>query len=630
MSSSSKKRRTTFNEKHQKEFPHIKIDNGVDYKDDSKVRCSICNIVFSIEYGGKHSIVKHNESNNHKKNLSLLSKSTPLTNFFLSNEFTESDRKISLSELVFAYHTVNHNQSFNSMSCTTKLIQTMYNKRFSCGKSKCSAITKKVLYPYFKSKLENVISKVNYLSIMSDASNHNATKLFPLMIQYFDADVGIETKILNLAALPGETSDIINNNIMEVLRKHDICQKVVALTADNTNTNFGGLKRRGEVNVFTKLKTSLDKNIFGLGCNGHIANNAIDSAAGTLPVDIEGNLIQIYLYFKRFTVRTENLKLFCEEASVEYSKLLGFSKTRWLALRPAIERIYKLFEPLKSYFLSQEKLPKSIRKFFENESTPLYLQFLHQQASIFHEAILKMERNNLSSVEAYEILNELKLVMFSRQDSYIPLVSRNILTELEQSNPTIRHSFEKSIKKFHETAYSYLNEWTKPLEEMKIFEWILLQKKLEKNEVIHCLEQLMERFKTNMNIDDLKLSDEISRVNIFLSPETLLNWNSNKEQTDKKWVDILTHLKKNEIPHENLLKLLEICLCLPATNAAVERSFSIINNIWTGDKSALGLDTLTAQAVIKVNSNKSCNELMMEVEHNDDLLKQVKNSNKYN
>lgn len=72
--------------------------------------------------------------------------------------------------------------------------------------------------------------------------------------------------------------------------------------------------------------------------------------------------MKIYNYFSIFTVRTEILKDFCQECDVEYSKLLYHSKTRWLSLYPAIERLLILFEPLKNYFLSLENPPKVLKK----------------------------------------------------------------------------------------------------------------------------------------------------------------------------------------------------------------------------------------------------------------------------
>lgn len=70
-----------------------------------------------------------------------------------------------------------------------------------------------------------------------------------------------------------------------------------------------------------------------------------------------------------YTVRVEALKEFCTET--EYHQMLGYSKTRWLALMPALERVIKMYQPLKSYFLSIEKCPQLLKNFFENPMSEL-------------------------------------------------------------------------------------------------------------------------------------------------------------------------------------------------------------------------------------------------------------------
>ena len=224
-----------------------------------------------------------------------------------------------------------------------------------------------------------------------------------------------------------------------IIDQHDLNEKVIALSADNTNTNFGGLNRKGENNLHKKLNKSLNRTIIGIGCNAHIVSNAINTAANLMAVDVEVIIPQIYLYFDRYTVRVQSLKEFCEEASVQYKNLLGYSKTRWLALLPAVERVLKLFEPLKSYFLSLEKCPKILQSFFENELAEVYLYFVHSQASIFQNTVLKIEGNNISWAEVNIALTELKGQLESRlEHTFVPVMISNLLTRLEDNSPGVK------------------------------------------------------------------------------------------------------------------------------------------------------------------------------------------------
>jgi hypothetical protein len=64
-------------------------------------------------------------------------------------------------------------------------------------------------------------------------------------------------KVLELVNLDGETSDVLLSYVLEVLQKLDLLEKVIAISADNTNTNFGDKKRKGK----SILRGSLHNNV---------------------------------------------------------------------------------------------------------------------------------------------------------------------------------------------------------------------------------------------------------------------------------------------------------------------------------------------------------------------------------
>ena len=246
-----------------------------------------------------------------------------MSDFFKREEFGNKERELALAEAIFSFHTVAHNHSFRSMDCTTKLIQNLFEKKFSCARTKTEAIIKKVLAAHARSELQNELANISYISAFSDASNHKEIKLFPTLIRYFNSQRRVQVKILDFVSLPGETSEIVSNSLLETLNKNNLTNKLVAYCADNANTNFGGVNRKGDNNIFSEIKNKLPLKILGVGCAAHIVNNAINTAADLLPVDIESIVTKIYGYFYIFTVRTEKLKEFCEEADVTYRKLLG-------------------------------------------------------------------------------------------------------------------------------------------------------------------------------------------------------------------------------------------------------------------------------------------------------------------
>jgi hypothetical protein len=89
---------------------------------------------------------------------------------------------------------------------------------------------------------------------MIDSSNHSALKIVPVLVRYFIPEEGIKTMVLEFLDLPCESADQLTEYVWQLVTKWNIEKKVVASSADNTNTNFGGSSRRGKSNVFHKLK----------------------------------------------------------------------------------------------------------------------------------------------------------------------------------------------------------------------------------------------------------------------------------------------------------------------------------------------------------------------------------------
>jgi hypothetical protein len=119
------------------------------------------------------------------------------------------------------------------------------NKKCTCAQTKCKATVVYVLSPYAKRQAPEDLKNIKYCCLVIDASNHIVLKIVPIIVRYFIPDKGIATKILKFSSLPVETSDLLVDHILEAAHKHDIADKIIGSSADNTNTNFGALRRKG-------------------------------------------------------------------------------------------------------------------------------------------------------------------------------------------------------------------------------------------------------------------------------------------------------------------------------------------------------------------------------------------------
>lgn len=366
------KGRCVFNAKLRENYPFIEKTTS-----DSDVKCNKCSSRFSIAGGGNSDIVRHLKTDKHVRALSAASSSQTITTHFA----TTLDKETAAMEGVWAYHVINANNSFKSSDCATKIFQTCFKlKKFKCSQKKCQAIVTNVFAPYTKQLILEDLNQCNYVSIYTDASNHGSMKIFPVLVRYFIPTIGVRVRVLDVSSEGGETSEIITNLIWSVANEYGLDVKIVAFCGDNVKVNFGGITRGGSNNVFSKLKQRIP-HLIGIGCTAHITHNALKTACDTIPFDVEHIIVKIYSHFYIYTVRTEALKAFCDEADVEYLKLLGYAKTRFLALGPAIKRVLKLFDALKLYFIQLEKGENVLKNFFETPDSKFWLHFILEQVN---------------------------------------------------------------------------------------------------------------------------------------------------------------------------------------------------------------------------------------------------------
>ncbi|KAF0717745.1 protein FAM200B-like [Aphis craccivora] len=541
--------------------------------------------IFEVDISNscRGSIKNYLAKKKHTLALNAVSSSGKVTKFFKDNTLSSENVLIAAKEGTFAYQTINHMQSFRSLDCTSKLIATLFEPKCTLGRTQSEVIVKNVFAKEAQSRLNNALQKNNYFSVMVDSSNHREIKVVPLLVRYIDSDKGIQIPIVS---------------------------KYIGLSADNTNTNFGGPNRQGKNNLFKKLTHSCSTSIVGVGCVVHILNNCIQNSTDVLPFDIEVIVVKIYKYFYIYTVRVSTLKTFCDSVEVEYKKMLSFSKTRFLSLMPAVERILQMFEPLKVYFESTE-CPTILKEFFENPVGEVWFWFIHNNSLLFHQAILKIEGDKISATEAS--LDKVKAS----------------LSKLQSLNPNedVYDQFSLKAEKFYSSCINYLNKWSTNMNNIKLFSWICLHDLVTWNQITTSCETFKNSLGTNLNED--QLFDEIGHLKLYLTKEKLTDWNKNNISTEDRWLEFFRFMKGKLVPVPNLEKLCEFVLCLPGTSAPIERLFSHINKYWTSEKSQLEISSLKSIMQVYTNFDESCHKMFNMLKMDQKILKEIHGSQKY-
>jgi hypothetical protein len=117
---------------------------------------------------------------------------------------------------------------------------------------------------------------------LTDSSDHLDEKLAPLIVRYFHTEKGVMVEVLELVNLGSETSDLLLSYVLKMLQKSDLLEKVLTILANNTNTNFGGKRRKGKNNLYYKLEEKASNNFTGIRCPEHVVHDAVQNAAGCI------------------------------------------------------------------------------------------------------------------------------------------------------------------------------------------------------------------------------------------------------------------------------------------------------------------------------------------------------------
>jgi hypothetical protein len=74
-----------------------------------------------------------------------------------------------------------------------------------------------VLTPFTLSELQSNIQKAEYTVVMTNASNYDDTKMFPVLLRLFSPSKWVQVKVLELKSLPREKVETLNEFLINYL-----------------------------------------------------------------------------------------------------------------------------------------------------------------------------------------------------------------------------------------------------------------------------------------------------------------------------------------------------------------------------------------------------------------------------
>jgi hypothetical protein len=123
--------------------------------------CSLYQTSFTVANGGRTSVSEHVATRRHKSAVVTKKSNTKVSTFFKSTVPDKNDMAIALQEGTFAFHTVQHHQSFKSMDCSSGLIKKFFEPKCACSRTK-EAIIKHVISPWaYEEVTEEIKTKLH-------------------------------------------------------------------------------------------------------------------------------------------------------------------------------------------------------------------------------------------------------------------------------------------------------------------------------------------------------------------------------------------------------------------------------------------------------------------------------------
>lgn len=211
---------------------------------------------------------------------------------------------------------------------------------------------------------------------------------------------------------------------------------------------------------------------------------------------------------------------------------------------------------------------------------------------------------------------------------FLPVTVSKCCDELETDGLLKRADVSRVVVDYYQTSIDYIEQWGAHFATITKFQWAVLTKSPTWSDMQLSLKWFAENMSLS-TIDDSALFDETVNVKAFVDDERLQKWTKEQTSPDQRWVEVFTHFDSHNIGYTNILKLVEFCFCLPGTNAPTERVFSLMNDMWTSEKTQLAIDTLSAVLVTKVNFGYSCVEFYDVLLNRPRLLKALHSSEKY-
>jgi hypothetical protein len=88
-------------------------------------------------------------------------------------------------------------------------------------------------------------------------------------------------------------------------------------------------------------------------------------------------------------------------------------------------------------------------------------------------------------------------------------------------------------------------------------------------------------------------------------------------------------MSEKRLDFQDFCNIVEFILCLPGSTATAERILSVMNRMWSEEKSRLSVETVRATSAARQNCVMECDKFCDKVLEDRNLLRKITSSEKY-
>ncbi len=561
------------------------------------------------------------------------------------------------AEARWATFVAKHNIAFLASDHATKLFHNMFPdseiaKKFSCGRTKTTAIIKEALAPHFLKKATNCMSYP--FSLMMDESNDKNNKSCIILVRVFDSDLrDVATRFLDMPVVNiGNARNLfdalkssLNNNGLDF-------SKTMAFMSDTTNVLKGN---RSGVQKLIKNEHPI---LYDVGCICHLADLVVKAGMQTLPLNIDELFVDIFYFFHHSSKRKQlYADLWCSLFTTEPEVILKHCTTRWLSLLRCVNRYISQLEGLKSFFRSSDEGSSKVAHILKRLENPMlkpllfFLQYILPSMDKFNRVFQKSTENTtcelyteicrLTRLYAASLLkpetilsvgNNLHQLCLDRQGQLdnenlgIGTETWKVLAELEEVHDM--RPFFNAVREFYVTSIQKMKQKF-PFHDSLLKDLGVLQPEKTASYSVSTVLGLAKRF-PQLGLSEAASLDQLREefMDFQLSPANLPSPSVYKaaDCTERPRVGSFWSAVERIRTLDGKSRFSKLCmlmyglLSIPCSNADSERGFSMLRKIHTDQRSNLDQSTVIALMTIKYNCDDCCHDMTIDKE----LLSQCK------